>query len=189
MTLGQVIVIVSVLWVASEIALSIALRSRGNLAPGADRSSLRVLWITITCSIAAAGFLGGLSAGRLPGSERAWAIAGLTLMVLGIAIRWAAILTLRRAFTVDVAIASGQTIVERGLYRVIRHPSYAGSLVSCLGLGMIFDSALSIAVIMVPITIAFLYRIRVEEAALHAAFGEAYARYVRRSRRLVPFVY
>jgi protein-S-isoprenylcysteine O-methyltransferase Ste14 len=32
-------------------------------------------------------------------------------------------------------------------------------------------------------------RIRVEEAALHAALGDSYAAYARRTKRLVPLAY
>jgi protein-S-isoprenylcysteine O-methyltransferase Ste14 len=41
----------------------------------------------------------------------------------------------------------------------------------------------------VPITLAFLQRIKVEEAALHAALGDAYGNYAQRTRALLPFVY
>lgn len=36
---------------------------------------------------------------------------------------------------------------------------------------------------------AYAYRISVEEAALVAAIGEPYKQYVRRTRRLVPFLF
>ena len=42
---------------------------------------------------------------------------------------------------------------------------------------------------MVPITGAFLYRIHVEEYALRDALGEDYRAYMRRTKRLIPFVY
>ena len=36
---------------------------------------------------------------------------------------------------------------------------------------------------------AYAYRISVEEAALLAALGEPYQQYVRRTRRLIPFLF
>lgn len=189
MTLGTWITIVIVLWLASEIRLAVTRRSQSNVAPGADRSSLRVLWITITLAMFAGAVLSRFRVGVLPGDGRAWAIAGLALILLGILVRWIAIVTLARAFTVDVAIAPGQDVVERGIYRRIRHPSYTGSLLSCLGMGLVFGNALSLVAVLAPITLAFLYRIRVEEAALRAAFGDAYTRYSARSWRILPFIY
>ena len=189
MSLGTWIAVVIVLWLASEIRLSMTRRSEQNLAPGADRSSLRVLWFTITLAMFAGGFLSRVHATDLPGDARAWAISGLVLIVLGIAVRWAAIRALAGAFTVDVAIAPGQHVVDRGVYGVIRHPSYAGSLLSCLGVGFVFGNVLSLLAVMVPIALAFGYRMRVEEAALRGAFGDAYVRYSGRTWRILPFVY
>src|SRR5580700_3870600 len=43
--------------------------------------------------------------------------------------------TLGRFFTYDVAVSTGQHVVERGPYRWLRHPSYLGSLAAEVGLG------------------------------------------------------
>lgn len=111
------------------------------------------------------------------------------MILLGLVIRWTAILTLKRFFTVDVAVARDHQLVEHGIYRYIRHPSYAGSLVSFLGLGMAFSNWLSVFVIVIPITLAFLYRIRVEELMLSRALGEPYTRYALTTKRLIPFLF
>jgi protein-S-isoprenylcysteine O-methyltransferase Ste14 len=41
----------------------------------------------------------------------------------------------------------------------------------------------------VPPTVALLYRIRIEEAALREAFGEEYVAYSNTTKRLVPGLY
>jgi len=48
---------------------------------------------------------------------------------------------------------------------------------------------LSLAVMLVPTTLALLYRIHVEEAALNEAFGEEYAAYSQVTRRLIPGIF
>jgi len=110
-------------------------------------------------------------------------------MLLGLLIRWTAILTLRKYFTVDVSILPGHQIVKKGLYKYIRHPAYAGSLVSFLGLGLAFSNWLSSIVIVVPILTAFIYRIQVEEQALIQAFGDEYLDYSNTTKRLIPKIY
>jgi len=50
-------------------------------------------------------------------------IAGICLMLLGVALRWYSVSVLGKYFTFDVAIHSGQVLVEVGPYRYIRHPS------------------------------------------------------------------
>ena len=114
---------------------------------------------------------------------------GLGLIVIGIIIRAIAIATLWRYFTVDVSIREGHELVDRGLYRLIRHPSYTGSLLSFLGLGFAFRNWLSVAIIALTTIAGFSYRIAVEEGALIEHFGGRYRDYMRRSKRLIPGIY
>ena len=117
------------------------------------------------------------------------ACGGLVLIVLGLALRWIAILSLGRMFTVDVAIVRGHHLVTTGIYQRVRHPSYSGALLSFLGLGLTFSNYLSALVIFVPICVAFLYRIHIEEQTLTAAFGDEYRNYRVATKRLIPGVY
>lgn len=178
-----------VLWVASEIGLAVARRSSDPGAASLDRSSLRALWITISLAVTAAVMLAGRRAGAFGSRAPGWEITGVAVILAGLALRWWAILTLRHAFTVDVAVASDQSVIESGPYASVRHPSYTGILISFVGMGVLFRHWTSLFVLLVPITAALLYRIGVEERALQAGLGEAYAGYMRRTRRLVPFVY
>ena len=52
-----------------------------------------------------------------------------------------------------------------------------------------WSNRVSLAVVIVPVTAAFLRRIAIEEAALHAALGERSGAHARRTARLVPFVF
>jgi protein-S-isoprenylcysteine O-methyltransferase Ste14 len=47
----------------------------------------------------------------------------------------------------------------------------------------------ALLIILVCMGIAYAYRITVEEAALVAALGEPYKQYIRRTQRLVPFLF
>ena len=42
---------------------------------------------------------------------------------------------------------------------------------------------------MVPVTMAFLWRMRIEERVLAEAFPAQYPEYARQTRRLIPFVW
>ena len=188
MNLSRPVLTLIVLWIASEIALAFSRRSRGPGSGSLDRASLRALWIVISLSATAAMMLAGRPWSGFGSLAPGWEIAGLGVIVAGLALRWWAILTLGRAFTVDVAIASGQRVIEHGPYRFVRHPAYTGILVSFAGLGLLLRHWSSLLVLLVPITAALLYRIGVEERALEAGLGEPYTRYMRRTRRLLPFI-
>ena len=75
-----------------------------------------------------------------------------------------------------------------GPYRLIRHPSYTGLLITLLGLGFIYANWLSLLVLMGCSLLGLSYRIHVEEHVLKAHLGERYQEYMRRTKRLIPFV-
>ena len=54
---------------------------------------------------------------------------------------------------------------------------------------MIFNNWFTLGVVFIPIILAFLYRINVEEKVLAEAFGEQYSDYIKRTKKLVPFIY
>jgi protein-S-isoprenylcysteine O-methyltransferase Ste14 len=188
MTLSLIIMVLSVIWLGSEIVLARVKRAADG-GRDLDRSSLRILWIAIAVSITGGIMVGMQPIGHISGDPVPVRIAGMLLILCGIIIRWIAILSLKEHFTVDVAIGKDHRIVRKGLYGYIRHPAYAGSLMSFLGLGVYFANYLSLVVIFLPILAAFMYRIRVEEKALIDAFGEEYRRYQAETKRLVPGVY
>jgi protein-S-isoprenylcysteine O-methyltransferase Ste14 len=89
-----------------------------------DRGTQILLWLVIALSLTAAGFLQAW----LPGSFR-WhgnwlRPLSLILMICGIAVRAAVIITLGRRFTANVITQPEQRLQRGGLYSVLRHPSY-----------------------------------------------------------------
>jgi protein-S-isoprenylcysteine O-methyltransferase Ste14 len=115
--------------------------------------------------------------------------AGIVLILLGVALRWWAILTLGRYFTLVVAVRSTQAVVQSGPYRLVRHPSYTGLLLIALGVGLALANWASVVVALAGALIGLLYRVRVEERALSEALGQQYVDYMRRSKRFIPFIY
>ena len=183
------IILISFAWFISEILLGIFKRSRDKSASRLDKSSFRVLWSTIMISTAVGVFVGIRGIGFISSLGYWLFISGLALIIIGLVIRWAAIFTLRRYFTVNVAVVEGQKVIDTGLYKYIRHPSYAGSVLSFLGLGLSFSNWLTPIIITVPILLAYLYRIKVEEIALVQTLGDDYVEYMKRTKRLIPGIY
>ncbi len=113
---------------------------------------------------------------------------GILLINAGVAFRLYAIHTLGAYFTTAVAIAPEQTVIETGPYRLIRHPSYTGFLITVLGLGLCCTNWLSLLVMVGCALIGLSYRIHIEEQVLQEQLGQRYQGYMRRTKRLVPFV-
>jgi protein-S-isoprenylcysteine O-methyltransferase Ste14 len=114
---------------------------------------------------------------------------GLLLILIGILIRWTAILELRKFFTVDVKILSDHKLIRSGLFKYVRHPSYFGLLLSVLGLGITMVNWLSTLVLLVPHIIILTMRINEEEKALEDRFGSDYRQYRQTTKRLIPLLY
>ena len=176
------------IYVTSELALSL-LRRSGTKSKRRDSGSLAVLWITITMAMFAGVLVSQLSpAFRYPLASPVAQILGL-LFAAGLVLRWWAIISLGKFFTVDVAIAEDHQLIVRGPYHLMRHPSYTGMLLAFFALAVTFQNWLSILCILVPISAAMAYRIYVEEIALEHTFGDAYHAYAKSTKRLIPGVF
>jgi len=153
-----------------------------------DRHSA-VLWDSAhVCELIGAA-LGLLGLGRIGTDSNFIGLLGITLLLAGVVIRWAAIYTLGKYFTGVVMIKDDHRIIQSGLYKHLRHPAYTGTLVGHLGFGLSFTNWFGIAFSTVPYLVAAVYRMHVEEQALKDSFGEEYVRYAERTKRLIPKLY
>jgi protein-S-isoprenylcysteine O-methyltransferase Ste14 len=170
---------------------SIRLRSRRNRGGTQhDRGSLYVVILASLLGVAAAFALAhevrsaGITVARWP-----IFVVGLAIVMLGVALRQWAVLSLGEFFTVQVRVRSDQTVVDTGPYRWVRHPSYTAIVISFVGVGVALENWLSLAVLLVVPTIGLVMRIRVEERALLAALGEPYRKFSASRARLIPKVW
>jgi protein-S-isoprenylcysteine O-methyltransferase Ste14 len=178
--------ILGLAYFVSELVLALTKRSK-VAADSKDANSLRVLWIVIGASVwLSIQLQATFPTASLPAP---FAAIGLLLFVVGIYLRWYSIIHLGRFFTIDVAIAADHQVIDSGPYRCVRHPSYTGALLAFAGFGLVMRNWVSLLAITVPIFVAFLYRIKVEERALLEALGDHYRVYAKRTKRLIPFVY
>ncbi|HTR67746.1 MAG TPA: isoprenylcysteine carboxylmethyltransferase family protein [Terriglobales bacterium] len=82
----------------------------------------------------------------------------------------------------------GQTVVDSGVYRIVRHPLYAGSVLLIAGMPLWLESYAATVLALVPVAI-LIVRILGEEKFLRRELT-GYAAYTQRVRyRLVPFVW
>jgi protein-S-isoprenylcysteine O-methyltransferase Ste14 len=160
--------------------------ARATAAQGAVHRPVGILWLIGGEALGlAAAFIDGLV---LPG-RWAFLVVGVVLAWCGILIRVAAKRALGRFFVGAVIIQDDHRVVTEGPYAVVRHPGYAGSIVALVGLGVATANVLSILIFTGVSLFVFVRTIKVEEAALTAALGQAYVDYSRDRARLVPGVW
>jgi protein-S-isoprenylcysteine O-methyltransferase len=116
-----------------------------------------------------------------------------TTLIIGIAIAWLGILlriwavrSLGRFFQREVMIQENHVVWRGGPYRWLRHPAYAGTLITYFGYGLAIGSLVGALVFVGIVAAAYVPRIRVEEAELTRALGDSYRDYARGTARLIP---
>ena len=112
-----------------------------------------------------------------------WAAFGL--MIAGLVLRTWSVLVLGKFFTWNVEVQPDQKLIQSGPYRLIRHPSYTGALLTFLAGICLLRSWVVAALSAIALPFAFWRRIRHEERLLGETFPE-YEQYARRTGALTP---
>ncbi|MCX6274339.1 MAG: isoprenylcysteine carboxylmethyltransferase family protein [Bacteroidetes bacterium] len=176
------------IWILSEVILNRFVRSGKSDKRSADKNTELYLWITIITSVNASVYISQKYSFPIFLQEQ-FEYAGLALIVAGIIIRFIAIRQLGKFFTVDVTIRSDHELMQDGLYKYLRHPSYSASMLSFLGLGMALNNWLSLGIVFFSVLFAYIHRMNTEERVLTEQFGQKYSDYIQRTKRIIPFVY
>jgi len=176
-------------WIVSEILIAVGTHTRQSGGKVRDRGSQLLLWIVIASSVTGCYWVRDSVPASILGGAHWLRPLSLMILAVGLLIRWTAVITLGKSFSANVAIRESQRVRRTGLYRLVRHPSYLGMLLILLAIGLHSRNWASLAVALIPTTLALCYRIHIEEAALHDAFGEEYAAYSRATKRLVPGIF
>lgn len=185
----------------SPFVLSLAVLAIGELSllPGIrrrlrssdqDRGTTVVLAALIVLASASAlaflAFLHDHPAWQVP-EWVAW--AGLGLTIAATAMRVWAMRSLGDRFTLTVQVAADQPLVQHGPYRILRHPAYLGSDMALAGVGLASGCWPAAVVLVPPVVLGHVLRIRAEEAALEETLGAEWRAWRARTWRLIPFVW
>ncbi len=112
---------------------------------------------------------------------------GLSVLIFGIFIRNWGKFTLGRNFKYEVR--KPKQLINKGIYSMIRHPMYTGYLLMWLGTVLALQSVYGLLLFLLLTIPALIYRIKVEEELLMKSFGKKYHNYMKRTYRLLPFIY
>lgn len=113
--------------------------------------------------------------------------AGIALLVLGVGLIVWGIVALGRNLAAVPRPKQGATLVERGPYRVVRHPMYTGAILMAFGWALAVAGTLSLAYAFMVVGFLAIKTAREERWLREELTG--YSEYERRVRRLIPFVY
>ena len=183
-----IIQLMLLIWIVSEIVgMSIIprLRRGRSVITRKDRGSSLIIFATIFLAIIITNYFANYSIATLPG----WVfLIGVMLMILGIFLRQLSMIILGRFFSGAVGTQEGQVVVEKGPYKYVRHPSYTGALFILIGLGLAAQSGGAVVAMIILFSIAYGYRMYIEEKVLVNELGNDYIAYKKRTKRLIPYI-
>ncbi len=187
---GVLLLVVVLAWGAMELSqFSQGLEARKGATKIGGPAPRVVFW---ACLIAANVFLylapHIVPAAAIRPGAAAFA-AGMVILVAGLVLRGWSFKTLGKYFTFTVMVSADQPVVTAGPYRLLRHPSYTGLLLACIGVGLTSANWAGLAVLALLPLAVILWRIHIEENALLTTLGDRYRGYASQHKRLVPLIW
>ena len=175
--------------VAGFLVLEASARERGSAsslnASRDDRGTTRMIIAAYATAAIAAPLV------RLrwrPGLPRAAGPVGVGIEAVGLGLRAWSMRALGGSYSRTLRVEGAQTVVERGPYRFVRHPGYAGSLLIWTGFALTSRSLPVVGAVAGLLGSAYHRRVAAEEALLRRELP-GYTEYSRRTKRLIPFVW
>lgn len=123
-------------------------------------------------------------------AQPAWAVVvGAATMAAGLWLFYRSHKDLGRNWSISLEIRAEHALVTGGVYRRLRHPMYTSFLAIALAQAFLVPNWVGGLAGLVGFAALYLPRVGKEERMMVETFGEDYARYMQRTKRLVPFLY
>ncbi len=183
------VVVASLLpWILVGIYWEIAARNATEAAASESGASRQVhIWLLSIAQILLIFPVPGLQQRFVPVSMAAM-IAALAVEALGLALAVWSRRTLGKHWSGKITIKVGHELIRSGPYRWVRHPIYTALLMIYAGTAVVFGEMHSLLGLVLAV-LAYLRKIRLEEANLARGFGESYEKYRSETKALVPRIY
>jgi len=117
-----------------------------------------------------------------------WMLGTLMIIIGGLILCISRII-LGRESTIVIGLEKDHKFITKGPYHIIRHPIYFGSSFLFLGYSLSFSSLICSIVFLLVLVLWLNKRMTLEETLLIQTFGEEYLNYIKRTKRLIPFIY
>lgn len=159
--------------------------TRREVVAGKKKESL-TFRLFMLCGVAIVGF--GIAEYYFRHLQLWWPTfaIGAAFSVLSFVIRRSAIHSLGRFWSLHVEMREGHEFVRTGLFAYVRHPVYFSMILELLGIGLMLNAWFTLGGVMLVFFPTLLARVRIEEAALIAQFGDAYRAYMQVTPAVLP---
>ncbi len=116
-------------------------------------------------------------------------VAGVTCLVVGLWLFYRSHADLGTNWSITLEVREQHRLITHGVYRWIRHPMYSALLLYSLGQALVIPNWVAGPSNLVAFAVLFALRVRAEEKMMAEQFGDEYAAYTARTKRLVPRVW
>jgi len=97
--------------------------------------------------------------------------------------------TLGRFWSVTLEIRQNHGLLTDGIYSWVRHPMYSAYFLWALSQALLLPNWIAGPAGLVGFGTLFAFRVRREEHMMLQTFGDAYAAYAARTKRIIPGVF
>ncbi len=113
--------------------------------------------------------------------------AGILLCVTGLLFSFWARLTLGTNWSGTITLKKEHELIQRGPYRIVRHPIYTGLLAMLIGTVLVLGRVAGL-ISLVLAFLSFWIKLRDEEELMLKQFPEKYRAYRDRTKQIIPFL-
>jgi protein-S-isoprenylcysteine O-methyltransferase Ste14 len=116
-------------------------------------------------------------------------VAGIACLAVGLWFFYRSHADLGTNWSITLEVREQHRLITDGIYRRIRHPMYMALLLHSVGQALVIPNWVAGPSYLITMGILFAFRFRAEERMMLDQFGDQYAAYMARTKRLVPGVW
>ena len=116
-------------------------------------------------------------------------VAGVICFVIGLWLFYKSHADLGTNWSITLEVREQHRLITQGVYYRIRHPMYSALVLYSLGHALVIPNWVAGPANLVAFAILFTLRVHAEEQMMSDTFGDEYATYAARTKRLVPGVW
>jgi len=116
-------------------------------------------------------------------------VAGVACFVIGLWLFYRSHADLGTNWSVTLEVHEGHRLITQGVYRRVRHPMYSALLLYSIGQALVIPNWVGGLSNLVAFVTLFALRVGPEERMMAQQFGNGYAQYTARTKRLIPHVW
>jgi len=116
-------------------------------------------------------------------------VAGVMCLVIGLWLFYRSHADLGTNWSITLEVREEHRLITQGVYRGVRHPMYSALVLYSVGQALVIPNWVAGPSNLLAFAVLLALRIRAEERMMGERFGDEYAAYSARTKRLIPGVW